>query len=52
VVEYRKSLCLTPQSKRSRFEIYREAWHLMGQPRTGPAKPEPLVSGATRITDP
>lgn len=52
VVENRKSLCLTPKSKRSRFEVYREAWHLMGQPRTGPAKPEALISEATRTTDP
>ena len=30
IVENRKSLCITPRSKRSPFEPYREAWKLMG----------------------
>jgi hypothetical protein len=30
VVENRKVLCITPKSKRSLFEKYREAWKLMG----------------------
>jgi hypothetical protein len=29
VIENRKALCVTPGSKRSRFEQYREAWKLM-----------------------
>ena len=30
IVEHRKILCITPGSKRSQFEQYREAWKLMG----------------------
>src|SRR5215475_860332 len=38
VIEKRKVVCVTPRSKRSKFEKYREAWKLMK-----PAAPEPSV---------
>lgn len=34
VVENRKSLFITPHSKRSKLEVYREAWKLMEQTGT------------------
>lgn len=34
VFENRKSLCVTPNSRRSRYEKFREAWKLMEQPTT------------------
>jgi hypothetical protein len=36
MVENRKSLCITPNSKRSKYEQFREAWKLMEQ--TGSAQ--------------
>jgi hypothetical protein len=41
VVENRKSLCITPGSKRSRLEKFREAWKLMEQTGTGQTCPPP-----------
>jgi hypothetical protein len=41
VVENRKSLCITPGSKRSRLEKFREAWKLMEQTGTGQTSPPP-----------
>lgn len=45
VVEQKKSVCLTPGSKKSRFEQYRENWDLMrlaGANPPGPATPPAL----------
>jgi hypothetical protein len=42
VVESRKSLCLTPSSRRSRYEKFREAWKLMEQPAAAQTSPETL----------
>jgi len=42
VVENRKSLCLTPNSRRSQYEQFREAWKLMEQPTTIQTSPETL----------
>ena len=39
VVENRKSLCISPNSKRSKLEKFREAWKLMEQ--TTPAQAAP-----------
>jgi hypothetical protein len=36
VVQHRKGVCLTPGSKRSKFEQYREAWKLMGPTNAEP----------------
>jgi len=38
VVEHCKVMCITPESKRSRFNQYREAWNLMR-----PAEPETVT---------
>ena len=43
VVQNRKTVCLVPKSKRSRFEQYREAWKLME--RTD-AEPVAMKAGA------
>jgi len=37
VVERRKAICVTPGSKKSKYEQYREAWKLMGPTNTEPA---------------
>jgi len=37
VVDHRKIVCLTPGSKNSKYEQYREAWRLMGPTNTEPA---------------
>ena len=37
MVESRKGVCLTPGSKTSKYEHYREAWTLMGPTNTEPA---------------
>ncbi len=47
VVENRKSLCINPGYKWSKFEVYREAWKLMEE--TGPAQIEPTQTEATQI---
>lgn len=44
VVENRKVICVTPNSKRSRFEKYREAWSLM-EPAVSETGTPPLASG-------
>jgi hypothetical protein len=41
LMELRKVICLTPGSKRSKYEKYREAWKLMGPTNTEPAPPAP-----------
>jgi len=43
VVEKRKAVCVTPRSKRSSFEKYREAWGLM--------KPAPAAVSKTEAPD-
>ena len=52
IVEDKKSICLSPGSKRSSVDHYREAWKLMmrspgddtpSEPRPSPAAPKPLV---------
>jgi PD-(D/E)XK endonuclease len=42
IVENRKVLCITPNSKRSPYEKFREAWKLMEQSTTNQISPEPL----------
>ena len=42
IVENRKALYITPNSKRSPYEKFREAWKLMEQSETGQAAPENL----------
>jgi PD-(D/E)XK endonuclease len=39
VVENRNGICVTPGSKKSTYERYREAWKLMGPANTEPAPP-------------
>lgn len=43
VVENRKVICVTPNSKRSKFEQYREAWKLMECP-VGETTTPPLIA--------
>ena len=42
IVENRTALCITPNSKRSRLEKFREAWKLMEHPGTDQTSPETL----------
>ena len=41
VIQHKKEVCLSPGSKRSRFEQYRDAWNLMRPPA-----PEPVPENA------
>jgi Protein of unknown function (DUF3257). len=41
LVEHRKAVCLSPGSKRSKYEHYREAWKLMGPTNTEQSSPRP-----------
>ena len=41
LIEHRKIMCLRPESKRSKYEQYREAWRLMGPTNAEPASPGP-----------
>ena len=43
VIEKRKSICVSPGSKRSKFEQYREAWRLM--------KPRPASADAKSVPE-
>ena len=42
IVENRTALCITPNSRRSQYEKFREAWKLMEQPATDQTSPETL----------
>ena len=40
-----RTICLTPSSKKNRYEIYREAWHLLRSRRWGTGGAEVVVEG-------
>ena len=46
VILMRKSICLAPGSKRSKYETYREAWHLMRPAETAPEKAVAAAAGS------
>jgi len=52
-IERRNCICVTPGSKRSSFEQYREAWKLMKPPKREAAlssAPEPIVETESKTT--
>jgi PD-(D/E)XK endonuclease len=46
-----RTICLTPSSKKNRYEIYREAWHLLRSRRWGTGGSEVVVEGEVFQTE-
>jgi hypothetical protein len=40
-----RTLCLTPSRKRNRYEVYRDAWHLLGHRPWGTGGSEVVIDG-------